>query len=175
MTRPARTTDSTRRFPGEVHSRSAVAALSHRDRFLISGCIVLITALAWSYLIHLERQMSSSMASDAIMAQMGMTMETPWTAADVFFTFAMWAVMMVGMMSGAAAPVLFLFAAARAKHGEQGVVLAVLAFGFGYATVWVGFSACAALAQWALHRTAMLSPAMAASSPRGAGAILMVA
>ena|SRR5437588_3224931 len=119
--------------------------------------------------------MASSMASDALMAQMGMTTETRWTAADVFFTFAMWAVMMVGMMSGAAAPVLFLFAAARAKHGEQGVVLAVLAFGFGYATVWVGFSACAALAQWALHRTAMLSPAMAASSPHVAGAILIAA
>ena len=36
-------------------------------------------------------------------------------------------------------------------------------------------SACAALAQWALHETAMLSPAMATSSPYLAGAILIVA
>ena len=42
-------------------------------------------------------------------------------------------------------------------------------FGLGYIIVWVGFSACAALAQWALHEAAMLSPAMAASSPRLAG------
>ena len=53
--------------------------------------------------------------------------------------------------------------------------LAVLLFGLGYLTVWVGFSACAALAQWALHQAAMLSPAMAASSPRLAGAILIAA
>ena len=110
-----------------------------------------------------------------MMAQMGMTRDMSWTAADVFFTFAMWAVMMVGMMTGTAAPVLLLFAAARAGRGDRGVRMAVVMFGLGYVTVWVGFSACAALAQWALHETAMLSPAMATSSPYLAGAILIVA
>ena len=110
-----------------------------------------------------------------MMAQMGMRRDMSWTTADVFFTFAMWAVMMVGMMAGTAAPVLLLFAAARAGRGDRGVRLAVVMFGLGYVTVWVGFSACAALAQWALHETAMLSPAMATSSPYLAGAILIVA
>ena len=110
-----------------------------------------------------------------MMALMGMTMDMSWTAADVFFTFAMWAVMMVGMMAGTAAPVLLLFAAARAGRGDRGMRLAVLMFGLGYMTVWVGFSACAALAQWALHQTALLSPSMAASSPNLASAILIVA
>ena len=110
-----------------------------------------------------------------MMAQMGMTIDMSWTAADVFFTFAMWAVMMVGMMAGTAAPVLLLFAAARAGRGDRGMRLAVLMFGLGYMTVWVGFSACAALAQWALHQAALLSPSMAASSPYLASAILIVA
>jgi len=158
-----------------VHSPSSVAALSRRDRLLISTCIALITALAWAYLVSLGRQMSSSIEHDTMMAAMGMTMNLPWTVADGFFTFAMWAVMMVGMMAGAAAPVLLLFGAALAKRGAGGVPRAVLMFGLGYVTVWVGFSACAALAQWALHRAAMLSPAMAASSPRLAGAILIAA
>ena len=119
--------------------------------------------------------MSSSTAYDAAMASMGMPANRPWVAADVFFTFLMWAVMMVGMMAGSAAPVLLLFGAARAGRAGRGVSLAVFMFGLGYLTVWVGFSACAALAQWALHETAMLSPAMAASSPRLAGAILLAA
>ncbi len=153
----------------------ALAALSRRDRVLISTCLVVISGLAWVYLVHLDRQMSSSMEYDTMMAKMGMTTNMSWTAADVFFTFAMWAVMMVGMMAGTAAPVLLLFAAARAGRGERGMRLAVLMFGLGYVTVWVGFSVCAALAQWALHQTAMLSPAMAASSPYLAGAILIVA
>ena len=105
-------------------------------------------------------------------------MAGPWTPTDVFFTFLMWAVMMVGMMAGAAAPVLFLFAAARIAregHKEAGVPVSVLLFGLGYIVVWVGFSGAAALAQWALHEAAMLTPAMSAASPRFAGAILIVA
>ena len=159
-----------------MHSPSSVAALSRRDRFLISTCIALITAVAWAYLVNLGHQMSSAMKHDTMMAAMGMTLDLPWTAADGFFTFAMWSVMMVGMMAGAAAPVLLLFGAALAGRGQRGrVPQAVLMFGLGYVAVWIGFSACAALAQWALHGAAMLSPAMAASSPRLAGAILIAA
>jgi predicted metal-binding membrane protein len=68
---------------------------------------------------------------------------------------------------------LLLFAAARRARGERSLSLTVVAFGFGYILVWVGFSACAALAQWALHEAAMLSPAMAAASPHLGGAILI--
>ena len=91
------------------------------------------------------------MAYDTMMAEMGMRRDAPWASADVCFAFAMWAVMMVGMMAGAAAPV---------------VSLAVLMFGSGYVAVWAGFSACAALAQWALHEAAMLSPARTSTSHR---------
>jgi predicted metal-binding membrane protein len=156
-------------------SEALAAAVSRRDRILISSCLVLITALAWAYLIHLDRQMSASMEHDTMMAEMGMTMDMSWTATDVWFTFAMWAVMMIGMMTGSAAPVLLLYAGARTARGERGVPLAVLMFGAGYLTVWVAFSAAAALAQWRLHEAAMLSPVMAAASPRLAGAILLVA
>jgi predicted metal-binding membrane protein len=158
-----------------MRSAPSVAALPRRDRLLISTCLVLLTALAWSYLVYLDRRMSFQMQHATMMQEMGMTMAMPWTAADVFFTFVMWTVMMVGMMAGSAAPVLFLFGAARAGHVEGGRSLAVMLFGLGYITVWTGFSACAALAQWALHQAALLSPAMSASSPRLAGIILIVA
>jgi predicted metal-binding membrane protein len=41
--------------------------------------------------------------------------------------------------------------------------------------VWTGFSAAAALAQAALHQAALLSPAMATTSPLLGGALLIVA
>jgi predicted metal-binding membrane protein len=151
------------------------ATLTSRDRLLIWSCVVLVTTLAWAYLFHLDRQMASAMAHDRMMAEMGMTMDMPWTMTDVFFTFAMWAVMMVGMMAGTAAPVMLLFAGAHARRGRTRVPLVVLMFGLGYAIVWVGFSACAAAAQWALHGAAMLSMTMAASSRPLAGGILTVA
>ena len=156
-----------------MHSSTAIAAVSRRDRLLIGTCILLITALAWAYLIHLDRQMSSAMAYDRMMAAMGMTSDVAWTPADVFFTFAMWAVMMVAMMSGAASPVLFLFAAVHRRRDPRSVPVAVLLFGSAYVAIWAGFSACAALAQWVLHEATMLSPAMRTSSPYLGGAILV--
>jgi predicted metal-binding membrane protein len=152
---------------------SAAAALPRRDRVLISTCIVIITALAWAYLLHLDRQMSSSMQHEKSMAEMGMTMTMPWTAADVLLTFAMWATMMVGMMAGTAAPVLLLFAATRSGREKAGPSLAVLMFGLGYLLVWTGFSAAAALGQWLMHQGAILSPAMRLSSPLLSGALLI--
>ena len=166
MTRAERTTASTLRSTGVVASTTSVAGHIRRDRIAITSCIVLITALAWAYLVHLHGQM---------MTNMGMAMTAPWGASDVFFTFLMWAVMMVGMMSATAAPVLYLFSGMQVRQPERRASYAVLLFGLGYITVWVGFSALAALAQWALHEGALLSPGMAASSSRVAGAILIAA
>jgi predicted metal-binding membrane protein len=119
--------------------------------------------------------MSAAMAHDRMMADMGMTMDMPWSVADVLFTFAMWAVMMVGMMTASAAPVVLLFAGLHRARGAQGTPRVVFVFGGGYLLVWIVFSAGAALAQWALHRAAMLSPAMTTSSARLGGAILIAA
>jgi predicted metal-binding membrane protein len=102
-------------------------------------------------------------------------MAEPWTAVDVAFTFLMWSVMMVGMMAGPAAPMLSLFAAMHAQRGKAGVPSAVIHFGAGYLAMWTGFSALATLAQWALHRAALLSVDMATSNARVGGAILIAA
>jgi len=158
-----------------LSSASPVTVLSRRDRLLIPVCIVLITILAWAYLVHLDHQMSADMEHDKMMTAMGMTMDMQWSAADIFFTFAMWAVMMVGMMAPSALPMLLLFAAAQAGRGRRGVSLATLTFGLGYVAVWAGFSVGAAIAQWGLHRAALLSAAMASSSGRLSGAILIAA
>jgi predicted metal-binding membrane protein len=150
-----------------------VAALSRRDRVLIAGCIVVVTALAWAYLLHLDQRTTASAASQATMAEMGMVVNVPWRAYEVVFTFTMWAVMMVGMMGPSAAPVLLLFAEMQARRAGQGAPRFALAFGLGYLAVWAGFSACAALAQWALHEATLLSATMATSSPWIGGAILV--
>ena len=150
---------------GHSTSRAQTAA--------ILGSIAALTILAWTYLIHLERQMSAALADDRMMAEMGMAvLEGPWTTADVLFTFGMWAVMMVGMMAPSAAPVVLL--AARAGSTRAGAVSFLpVFFGAGYLLVWVGFSAIAALTQWALHDAALLLPMMTVASPRVAGAILV--
>lgn len=158
-----------------MHSESSLAAVRRRDRVLIAGCVLLVAVLAWTYLVHLDHRMAASADAAATMATMGMAVDAPWDASDVAATAAMWVVMMVGMMSASAAPVLLLVAELQARHAVHGVPLRVLLFGLGYITLWVGFSVGAALAQWALHEAALLSSALAASSPRLGGVILVAA
>jgi predicted metal-binding membrane protein len=165
---------STLRSTGAVRNEQSVAAIPRRDRFLIAGCILLVTALSWAYLVHLDHGMTASAGSDTAMAQMGMIVDGPWRASDVAYTSVMWAVMMVGMMSASAAPVLLLFAGMQSRRAERDAPLTVL-FALGYVTVWLGFSVCAALAQWALHDGALLSSTMSVVSPRLGGAILIAA
>ena len=168
-------TVSTRRSAGGVRSPPSAAALSGRDRIVIASCIVLVCAIAWAYLVYLHGQMSSRAAGATSVMEMGMRMDAPWGAGDVVFTITMWAVMMVGMMSPSAAPVLLLFAATGARQAKRGAPATVPMFALGYIAVWVAFSACATLAQWALHTAALLSPMMAVASPRLAGALLVAA
>ena len=158
-----------------ISSADHTTVLSRRDHVVISCCLLLLTALAWAYLIHLDREMSAMMEHDRMMAEMGMSMDMPWRTADVLLAFAMWAVMMVGMMTPSAAPVVLLVAGMNRKRGAQRVPGVVFAFGAGYLLIWVAFSAAAALSQWALHQAALLSPAMTTSSTRLGAAILIAA
>ncbi|MDO8681077.1 MAG: DUF2182 domain-containing protein [Acidobacteriota bacterium] len=158
-----------------ISSADHTTVLSRRDRVVISSCLLLLTALAWAYLIHLDREMSAAMEHDRMMAEMGMAMDMPWKTADVLLAFAMWAVMMVGMMTPSAAPVVLLFAGMNRGHGSQRAPGVVFVFGAGYLLIWVAFSAVAALSQWALHQAALLSPAMTTSSARLGAAILIAA
>ena len=153
---------------------SPIVVFPSRERVLIAGCIVVICTLAWAYLIHLHHQMSSATGSE-MMTRMGMKMDAPWGAADFFFTFSMWAVMMVGMMSPSATPMLLVFAATHARREDRTAPTAVVAFGLGYMAVWAGFSALATVAQWALHQAALLSSTMAIASPRLAAVLLIAA
>ena len=159
-----------------MDQRVTGATLPRRDFIVLGTCLLLLTGLAWAYLLHLDRQMAAAMDFDRRMITMGMSgmdMNRPWTLTDFFYTFAMWAVMMAGMMAPSAAPVFLLYAKTRTSRGEGAASPPVLLFGSGYLTVWTAFSALAALAQWALHQAALLAPAMKVASPRLAGAILV--
>jgi predicted metal-binding membrane protein len=137
--------------------------------------MVLATALAWAYLIQLDHQMAASAASDTLMAKMGMSADASWGARDFLFTFAMWAVMMLGMMTPSAAPVLLLFTSMQTSRGARDASTTGMMFGIGYLLIWIGFSAAAALAQWGLHQGLWLSDSMAVTSSRVAGVILIAA
>jgi len=140
-----------------------------RDRILLASCILLLTALAWIYLFRLDQQMSAAES----MARMGMSIDTPWTVRDFTLTFAMWSIMMIGMMTPTALPVLLLFMQMRTGRGSSNSSQAAAMFAVGHITIWIAFSVAVALLQWGLHQAALLSPDMTVTRSWIAGVILI--
>lgn len=148
------------------------AVLPGRQRAVIVAALAGVTALSWLYLLRLSR----GIADMAAMPGMSMApMLEPWTARDAALMFAMWWVMMVGMMLPSALPMTLTFAAINQRRRESGSPYVPTAlFVAGYLLAWAAFSLAATAAQWALERAALMTPMMRTSSPL-LGALLFVA
>ncbi|RDD62973.1 DUF2182 domain-containing protein [Ferruginivarius sediminum] len=135
-----------------------------RDRVIVLALLVAITAIAWAYLI------------DMAMGQaMGGMRAVSWDLGYFAAMFAMWAIMMTGMMVPSAAPLILLYAAIeRKRHPGERPYAGTMQFTLGYLVTWTGFSLFATLAQWGLSEAALLSPMMVGTSPV-LGAALFIA
>ncbi len=153
--------------------RPDVATLSRHERIVILTALFGVTVLAWIYLLLVSRDMAE-MAGD--MADMAMPLTDAWTASVFALTFAMWWVMMVGMMVLSAAPMVLTFAKLnrnRRAKGETFVPTSV--FLLGYMIAWGVFSVAATVAQWALDGFVLLTPMLALGSSFFGGTLLIAA
>ena len=100
----------------------------------------------------------------------------PWRAIEFAYVFAMWAVMMVGMMAPSAAPMILMYARVGRQGKAQGKPFAATGwFAAGYLLAWSGFSLAATLLQWAIERAALLDSRMAIASNLLGGIVLIAA
>jgi predicted metal-binding membrane protein len=138
---------------------------------VVAASLVTITALAWAYLGY------QSWAMDHMdMVDMAMPGSGQWGLWDLLLVFAMWAVMMVGMMTPSASPVVLLFARIQnGRHAQGRPLVASSLFLLGYLAAWTGFSLAATLLQWAMHAAMLITPAMTGTSPLLGGTVLVAA
>jgi predicted metal-binding membrane protein len=111
----------------------AVAGHRHERRNVLLA-LALLTALAWIYLWRAPMPMPAANGG----------LRTPEYAV---LTFAMWFVMMVGMMTPAAAPVLFLFDRVVRGQPQTRAPWRTPVFLLGYLLVWAVYSLAATLLQ----------------------------
>jgi len=161
---------------------STLEAVLRRDRLVVAGALGLIAALAWGYVLWLAADMDmGGMDMDGfrmIPAGIGIMApaNAPWTAIEFAFVFAMWAVMMVGMMAPSAAPMILMYARVGRQGRTEGKPLAATGwFAAGYFSVWVGFSLAATIVQWGIERAALLDSRMASASNVLGGIVLIAA
>jgi predicted metal-binding membrane protein len=118
--------------------------------------LVLVPLVSWAWIVVLSRDMYGPMTGAS-----AWMMTAVWDAPHVLLLWAMWAVMMTGMMLPSAAPVIVLAGGSRAYF-----------VALGYLAVWTAFSAGATALQLLLVRLLIVTPMMEVSS-RGAGALLL--
>jgi len=158
----------------------ALEALLRRDRAVVLVGLGVLLAGAWAYTIHLAAAMPGmgqvAMPGMDDMPGMILPMAQAWGGAEYGWLVGMWAVMMVAMMLPAAGPVILLYATlVRQRRANASPAPSVALFGLGYFVVWSGFSVAAALAQWFLHRAALLTPLGATTSAMLGGVLLVAA
>ncbi len=170
-------------------SEAVLEHLLRRDRVIVLAALVVLTILAWAYTIWLANAMVMGGMSVPTASNMGMPNTPgmrmgamlapafkPWSAADFTVMFLMWTVMMVGMMTPSAAPMILIYARVSRQAELQGKPLAATAFfASGYLLAWAAFSLVATLGQWLLERAALLTPMMTATNDFLGGLVLIAA
>ena len=105
-----------------------------------------------------------------------MPLDTAWSRETAVAVVAMWAGMMVAMMLPSAAPMILTFDSVERRNASAGqAVSRSLVFAGAYLLVWIGFSALAAGAQWALQASAMLTPMIVSKSEGLTAGLLFLA
>jgi predicted metal-binding membrane protein len=153
--------------PSNAGRGELIERLLRRDRQVVAGGLLLVTSLAWWYLLA---------GAGMDMGAMDMSMPMPWSAGYAVVVFLMWWVMMAAMMLPSAAPMILLFAAINRKQRERGApYVATGVFAAGYGLAWGAFSLIAVSVQWGLERALLLSETMVGTSIALGGALLVAA
>jgi predicted metal-binding membrane protein len=134
-----------------------------QDRTPVILLLILFPLVCWAWIVVMARDMYGPMTGASAW------MMTPrWDAPHLVLLWAMWAVMMTGMMLPSAAPMILLAGDAGHTRARHTYLLAL-----GYLVVWALFSVGATALQWGLARLLVITPMMEVSTRR-AGAVFLV-
>jgi predicted metal-binding membrane protein len=155
---------------------SVSSAWPRRELLFIGAALCSIALLAWAYTIYEARRMNATGVCECMWMKISGPELASWPTATLLPLFLMWAVMMIAMMLPSALPMILTFTVVtrnRQRLGRPYIPTSI--FVLGYVTIWCAFSAVAALAQWWLHRHALLSASMVSSSAWLGGVLLLLA
>jgi len=147
--------------------------LLEHDRAAFAVLLILIPLACWSWIVVMAHDMYGPMTGAS-----AWMMTLRWDARHVLLLWAMWAVMMAGMMLPSASPLLLLYGAAARRTGGgsgAGAWRQIYALAAGYIVIWAIFSASATAAQRILSRLLIVSPMMTVTSRAATVAMLALA
>ena len=165
-----------------IAETTAVETLLRRERLVVMVGLLLITVLAWGWvLIGSGTGMSAiSMTTWRFPPPAHAPMLENWSVGYALVMFFMWWIMMIAMMTPSAAPIILLYGRTYRHEQRQGKlptgVVPTFVFALGYLMSWAAFSLIATGLQWGFERAGLVHQMMMWSiSPIFTAALLIAA
>jgi len=149
---------------------TAVEIFLRRERLWIVTGLIAACLMCWAWIVPMALDMYGSMHGPSSW----MMADTPLLRHGTLL-FAMWTVMMAGMMLPSAAPTLLLFTMVVRSHDAANAPSRAYSFLGGYLLVWTAFSLAATLLQLLLGALLYLSPMMQLRGQVLSAALVLVA
>jgi predicted metal-binding membrane protein len=141
-----------------------------QDRTPVILLLILFPLVCWLWIVVMARDMYGPMTGASAW------MMTPrWDAPHLALLWAMWAVMMTGMMLPSAGPMIGLVAGTARQNDGHAQARQTYLLALGYLVVWALFSVGATGLQWGLAQLLVITPMMEVTSRRAGAVFLVVA
>jgi predicted metal-binding membrane protein len=151
------------------HPPTLLESALRRDRLAAVVLLAAVTVCSWIWIVAMARDMYGPMTGASAW------MMTPrWDLAHLLRLWAMWTVMMIGMMLPSAAPLILLYGASARRSAQRTAPRQTYALAAGYLLVWTAFSLGATVLQRVLASLLLVSPMMEPVNAR-VSAVLLVA
>ena len=143
-----------------------------RDRAPAVVLLIALPLVSWLWIVVMARDMYGPMTGASAWMMTGV-----WDLRYVALLWAMWAVMMVGMMLPSASPTLLLYAgvARRSATGASAASRQIYALAAGYLVIWALFSVGATALQLLLVKFLFVSSMLEVTSPMVGATLLVIA
>ena len=153
------------------------APLPTAERWTLIGAVTAVTASGWAWMLYMDWTMRDMMRGGSSTAWMPPPAGAGgWSGYDFWMLFAMWAIMMVAMMTPSAIPTLRTYRTMQRNRSRQTLeAVSWMIFLVGYLAAWTVFSAVISVVQWPLHEWGLLDPMMDSRSQLFSGILLVVA
>jgi predicted metal-binding membrane protein len=140
------------------------------DRTPAVVLLVLLPLVSWIWIVVMARDMYGPMTGAS-----AWMMTLNWDVPHLLLLWAMWAVMMTGMMLPSASPLVLMYGVAARRSAQESAGGRIYALAAGYLVVWIAFSLGATALQRALAALLLVSPMMEAASARVGATLLLIA
>ena len=145
-----------------TQEQTPIEALLRRERLIVLAGLLLVTTLAWSWLLTgAGTGMSvAAMTTWQFPPPIHPSMVEDWSATYAILMFVMWWAMMIAMMTPSAAPMILLYGRAYRYEQKLGkldnAMVPTWDFALGYLAAWAAFSVVATFSQWGLERLGLI-------------------